>query len=155
VLSIGWRSTLLGTLQNNTVVVPNSTLGKAVIINYSTPNDRLFISIPVRVAYGTDSRRVEKILTEIAREAAREESLGLMAQPEPVAQLNPGFGPSTLDFTLTVQVRHFQDQGAVQSELRKRVLERFEKEEIQMPFPTQRVLLDESAVDGAGRSNEH
>ncbi|HEV2176746.1 MAG TPA: mechanosensitive ion channel family protein [Terriglobia bacterium] len=163
VTHIGWRSTLLRTGQNNLVVVPNSTLAKAVIINYSMPEDRLALHIAVSVACDSNPRQVEKLLTEIAREAAGADGPpggvasglasgleGLLASPEPVAQLNPGFGPSTLDFTLIVQVRRFSDQGPVQSELRQRILERFRQEGIEMPFPTQNVRVTSAATGAPG-----
>jgi small-conductance mechanosensitive channel len=40
----------------------------------------------------------------------------------------------------------------VQSELRKRILERFAQEGIQMPFPTRALVLDPSLLD-AVRNN--
>jgi small-conductance mechanosensitive channel len=71
-----------------------------------------------------------------------------------VALLVPGFGPSTLDFTLSVQVRRFADQGLVQSELRKAILDRFRQEGIEMPFPTQALALDRSTVALLGRDQQ-
>jgi small-conductance mechanosensitive channel len=142
VVRIGWRSALLRTLPNNLVVVPNSTLAKAVITNYSMPEPRMAVSVPVSVAYGTDTMRVEKILLELAQEAAREGLSGLLRTPEPLVRLIPGFGPSSLDFSLILQVSNFTDQYLVQSELRKRILSRFQEEGISMPFPTQSILIE-------------
>lgn len=146
VVRTGGRSTSLRTLTNNIVVVPNSTLAKAVITNYSAPEPRMAVAISVGVAYGTDARRVEKILAEIAEQAAREGLEGLLLDPPPVARLIPGFGASSLDFTLAAQVREFRDQFPVQAELRKRILERFQKEGIEIPFPTQAILLNPPAA---------
>src|SRR3989449_11719200 len=119
-----------------------STLSKAVITNYAMPDDRMSLVIQVNVASGTDPRRVEKILVDVAKEAARDRCDGLLPHPEPFAQFIPGFGKSTLDFSLVVQVRKFSDQYPVQSELRKRILERFQKEGIEIPFPTQSILIE-------------
>ncbi len=146
VVRIGWRSTALRMLSNNLVVIPNSTLAKAVIINYSLPENRMSYVLPVSAAYGTDPRRVERILVEVAQEAAGDEVEGLLAEPEPLARLIPGFGDSSLDFSLVVQVRQFTDQYLVQSELRKRIIERFQKEGIEMPFPTRTIVLDKSVM---------
>jgi small-conductance mechanosensitive channel len=146
VARIGWRSTLLRTMQNNLVVVPNSTLAKAVVTNFSMPLERLSLGIPVGVAYGSDARRVETVLVEIAAEAARDRLEGLLSEPPPSAYFNPGFGDSSLNFTLVVQVRRWADQGGVQSELRKRILERFAKEGIEIPFPTRTVALDTNTI---------
>jgi small-conductance mechanosensitive channel len=142
VVRIGWRSALLRTPQNSVIVVPNSTLAKAVITNFSRPEERLVATLQVGVAYGSDARRVEALLVEIARDTAKEGYDGLLPFPEPLARLVPGFGPSTLDFTLVFQVRSLADRDAVQSELRKRILERFAREKIEMPYPTQAVVLE-------------
>ncbi len=157
VVRIGWRSALLRTLSNNMIVVPNSTLSKAVITNYSMPEDRMSLVIQVNVASGTDPRRVEKILVDVAKEAARDRCDGLLPHPEPFAQFIPGFGKSTLDFSLVVQVRKFSDQYPVQSELRKRILERFQKEGIEIPFPTQSILIEKvppTPPAGGGRKTK-
>ncbi|HLY62953.1 MAG TPA: mechanosensitive ion channel family protein [Terriglobia bacterium] len=146
VIRIGWRSAALRTLSNNLVIIPNATLAKAVITNYSMPVERMSYSLPVSVAYGTDPRRVEKILVEVAQQAASDGVEGLLSQPEPSASLIPGFGASSLDFSLNLQVRQFSDQYSVQSELRKRILARFQKEGIEMPFPTRSLVLDKSVV---------
>ncbi|MGH9397952.1 MAG: mechanosensitive ion channel family protein [Terriglobia bacterium] len=138
----GWRATALRTLGNNIVYIPNASLAKAVITNYSKPEDRMSLAIPVSVAYGTDPAKVENALLEVAREAVAAGVDGLLAHPEPSVRLIPGFGASSLDFSLGVQVRRFVDQYLVQSELRKRILDRFAKDGIVMPFPTRTILLD-------------
>jgi small-conductance mechanosensitive channel len=143
---IGWRSATLRTLNNNLVMIPNSTLAKAVVTNYSLPEKRMAYSLPVSVAYGTDPQRVEKILVEIAQEAVRDGVEGLLGEPAPSASLIPGFGASSLDFSLGVQIRQFTDQYNVQSDLRKRILARFDREGIEMPFPTRTVQLDQPTL---------
>ncbi len=142
VVHVGWRSTSIRTLGNNMVVIPNSILAKAIITNYSMPEERMSLDIRVSVAYGTDARHVEKVLVEVAQQAALDGLGGLHEAFPPEAKLVPGFGASSLDFTLGVKVRRFVDQFPVQSELRKRILERFQKEGIEMPFPTQTILLN-------------
>jgi small-conductance mechanosensitive channel len=141
VVSVGWRSASLRTLGNNLVVVPNSTLAKAVIINYSMPQERLSLDIRVSVPYGIDARRVEQVLVDLAEQAGRDQLDGLHPDFSPEAKLIPGFGPSSLDFTLSVKVRKFVDQFPVQSELRKRILERFQQEGIAMADSTPTFLL--------------
>ncbi|MDE3179704.1 MAG: mechanosensitive ion channel family protein [Acidobacteriota bacterium] len=145
----GWRATALRTLANNIVYIPNASLAKAVITNYSKPEDRMSLTIPVSVAYGTDPSTVERALLSVAGEAVNARLDGLLPYPEPTVRLIPGFGASTLDFSLGVQVRRFVDQYLVQSELRKRIIDRFAKDGIQMPFPTQTVLLDAAAKGAA------
>ncbi len=147
VLRIGWRSTVLRTLNNNYVVIPNSTLAKATITNYSAPEPRMWYTLPVSVVCGTDPNRVEKVLLEAAQEAIRDGLEGLLSNPSPSVALIPGFGQSSLDFSLSVQVRQFTDQYPVQSDLRKRILKKFQEAGIDMPFPTRTLVLDQPTKD--------
>lgn len=147
VVRIGWRATALRTLGNNFVYVPNASVAKAMITNYSKPEERMSVSIAVSVGYESDPYKVERLLIEIAQNAAAEGLEGLLALPAPSARLIPGFGASTLDFSLNVQVRRFADQYLVQSDLRKKILTRFNQEGISMPFPTRTILLDRGTAE--------
>jgi small-conductance mechanosensitive channel len=101
--------------------------------------------IPVKVSYASDPDTVERVLVEEAGRAAAEVP-GLLAEPAPFARLIPGFGDSSLDFSLICQVASFVDQYVVQHELRKRILRRLRAEGIEMPYPTRVVEL--RASDG-------
>jgi small-conductance mechanosensitive channel len=153
VVHIGWRSTTLRTQSNNFVFVPNSTMAKAVITNYSMPELMVSVTILVRVAYGTDPRQVETLLLELTREAAREGLAGLLLDPPPSVNLNPGFGESSLDFSLGVNVRRFEDQVPVQSELRKRILAHFASQGIVVPFPVRTLGLDPATLESLQRGS--
>jgi small-conductance mechanosensitive channel len=140
VQEIGWRSTRIRTLPNNIVVIPNSKVSESTITNYFLPERRMSLVLNIGVSYGSNSRRVEEILVEEATRAATEVQ-GLLADPPPVVRFIPGFGESSLDFSLICHVREFGDQYPVQHELRHRILERFKKEGIEIPFPQRTVHL--------------
>ena len=149
---IGWRSTQLRTLPNSIVVLPNSTLSKAIITNFSLPEPRVALPLKIGVVYGTDVDLVERVLLEIAGEAIAARTEGLLRDPAPAVRLIPGFGDSSLDFTLVVHVRNYVDQFLVQHDLRKRILKRFAKEGIEFAFPTRTLVLDKSAAPLLARS---
>ncbi|MGH9355824.1 MAG: mechanosensitive ion channel family protein [Terriglobia bacterium] len=144
VVRVGWRSTLMRSLASNIVIVPNSTLSKAIIINYSQPEPSLFISVEVGVAYGTDPKRVKRVLEEIGEQAATDGVEGLDPSSKPTVRFAPGFGDSSLNFTLSVRVQEFASQYAVQADLRTRIVERFDQEGIEFPFPTRTIVFDKS-----------
>jgi small-conductance mechanosensitive channel len=137
---ITWRTTRVRMLPNNIVVVPNSKLAQSVVTNYYLPEKRMSILIPISVSYSSDPEQVERILIDLAQKGALDIP-GLLAKPEPVVRFIPGFGESSLDFTLTCQVREFVDQYLAQHELRKRIFKRFNEEGIEIPFPQRTVYL--------------
>jgi small-conductance mechanosensitive channel len=140
VFDINWRSTSIRALPNNLIIVPNGKLSQSIITNYSLPEKRMALLIPVSVSYGCDPELVERVLVEEAKKGTTEIS-GLLAQPEPFVRFIPGFGQSSLDFTLICQVGEFVDQYLAQHELRKRIFSRFRKEGIEIPFPVQTIYL--------------
>jgi small-conductance mechanosensitive channel len=133
---IRWRITTLRALSNNLVIIPNAKLAEAIVTNFTYPEPRMSTSIVVGVSYSSDIDRVTEILFEEARATIGEVD-GLLAEPGPAVRLNPGFSPSSLDFTLTVHVAKFERQFAVQDALRRRIFKRFQKEGISIPFPVQ------------------
>ncbi|GAB4546733.1 MAG: mechanosensitive ion channel family protein [Thermodesulfovibrionia bacterium] len=134
VVDITWRTTRIRMLPNNMVVIPNSKLSQSIVTNYYLPEKRMSLQIPVSVSYSSDPDRVERILLEEAKKAVGEIP-GLLSEPEPVVRFIPGFGESSLDFTLVCHVQEFTDQYPVQHELRKRIFRRFKEEGIEIPFP--------------------
>jgi small-conductance mechanosensitive channel len=134
VTDISWRCTTMRALPNNLIVVPNAKLAQAIVTNYHLPEKRMSLLVPISVSYDSDPEFVEKILIEEALEGAKEIP-GLLAEPAPFVRFIPGFGASSLDFTLICQVREFVDQYLAQHELRKRIFRRFRKEGIEIPFP--------------------
>jgi small-conductance mechanosensitive channel len=144
VSDITWRSTIIRTLQYNMIVIPNAKLAQAIVTNYCLPEKRLAIQVRVSVAYDSDIELVERVLLEEAVKATAVLP-SMLAEPAPVVRLEPGFGDSTLDFTLGCNVKEFGDQFLVRHELRKRILKRFQQERIDMPFPTRTLYLHKEA----------
>lgn len=144
VVDISWRSTTLRALPNNMIVVPNAKLAQVIVTNFNLPERRMGFGIPVSVSYDSDIDQVERILLEVATQSAGEIP-GLLADPAPAVRFMPGFGPSSLDFTLLCQVAEFVDQYAVQSELRKRILRKFRQEGIEIPYPVQTIRVQTGA----------
>ena len=139
---ITWRTTRIRMLPNNMVVIPNSKLSQSIITNYYLPEKRMSLLIPIGVSYSSDPEEVERILVEEAKKAVGEVP-GLLGEPEPFVRFIPGFGESSLDFTLICQVQEFVDQYSVQHELRKRIFKRFKEEGVEIPFPHRTVYFRE------------
>lgn len=142
VVDITWRTTRIRMLPNNMVIIPNSKLSQSIVTNYYLPEKRMSLLIPVSVSYSSDPEKVEKILVEEAKRAVGEIP-GLLGEPEPFVRFIPGFGDSSLDFTLICHVQEFVDQYIAQHELRKRIFKRFKEEGIEIPFPHRTVYLRE------------
>ncbi len=144
---VTWRITTLRTLDDNLVVIPNSKLSEALVTNFSYPKKRLAVRIPIDVSYDADVDHVERIILEEV-EAARGLD-GLLFDPPPVVRFNPGFGDSSLKLALFVHVDEFTKQFPVQDHLRRRILARFRREGIVIPFPIRTLDIPPGALKRA------
>lgn len=140
VTDIGWRTTRVRQLSNNMIIIPNNKLVQSNVTNYHLPEKRMSLPINIGVSYDSDPDVIEKVLVEEALAAAGEVA-GLLKDPPPFVRFIPGFGDSSLDFTLVCQVEEYSDQYLAQHEIRKRVFKRFKKEGIEIPFPIRTVHL--------------
>jgi small-conductance mechanosensitive channel len=141
---ISWRTTRIRVPTNNMVIVPNSKLSQSVVTNYFLPERRTMIQVSVSVSCNADVDLVERALLEEATRSIAEVP-GLLGDPAPSVLFVPGFGPSSFDFTLFCSVMDINAQQPVQHALRKRILKRFVREGITIPYPTQTVILQDTA----------
>jgi small-conductance mechanosensitive channel len=139
---ITWRTTRVRMLSNNIVIIPNNKLSQSVVTNFSLPEKRMSLQVPVSVSYELDPEKIEAILNDEAGKAVGQVE-GLLADPAPAVRLIPGFGASSLDFTLNCQIEDAVNQGKIVHELRKRIFKRLKEEGVEIPFPQQIVHLRE------------
>ena len=109
VQDIGWRSTTLRELGGNLIFIPNNKLAQSIVTNYHLPERSIGIGIAVPVTYDSDPSQVERLLNEVAL-AAIGQVPGLLKEPAPSAKFIPGFGKTSMDFTLDCHVAEFADQ---------------------------------------------
>lgn len=132
VVQVGPRSTRIKTLDSRVITIPNKKLTDSVVINYALPDIQLKVSIPFSVAYGSNIKKVKKILLEIARDAA-EKTPWVMTDPVPSVYFLE-FGESSLNGQLLLWTNNYDNVWDVQDWVNEQIDERFEKEGIVIPF---------------------
>jgi potassium-dependent mechanosensitive channel len=151
VIQLRIRTTLVRTLNDEDLIVPNSTLVQGTVKNY-TLSDLLYrLRVVVGVSYGSDMEAVRRVLEEVAaattwREQERDPKVLLL-----------DFGTSSVDWEVSVWTRDPWRHRVLSSELREAIWFAFRRAQITIAFPQLDVHLDPAVVEalglgGAGRA---
>ncbi len=139
VAHIGWRSTRIRTLSSNIIIVPNAKLASSRVTNFYLPDLGMSILVKVGVSYQSDLEKVEKVTIDVAKQVLQETE-GADKEFEPFIRYN-GFGESGINLTVIIRGKEYTDQYLIIHEFIKRLHRCYQREGIEMPFPTRTVYV--------------
>jgi small-conductance mechanosensitive channel len=115
------------------VILPNSSLAQATLVNRSMPDTEVLFTVPVGISYSSDLDRSAEIVRQVAVELTAED-------PRAVKSFTPRvvyrqFGASSIDFVCWLRARDWESHFGLQDTFIRRLHVRFGVEGINIPFP--------------------
>lgn len=139
ITEINIRSTMVRTVNNISIIVPNSEFVSKDVINYSHGDPTYRLDIDVGVAYGSDLDTVLQAMQEVA-----DENKSVMQRPKPEVHLIE-FGDSSWNMQLRCWIPDVKHYPRIRNELNQSIVRTFRKYDVEIPFP-QRDLHVRSSV---------
>ncbi|WP_370573418.1 mechanosensitive ion channel family protein [Methanomethylovorans sp.] len=132
---VGIRTTRIMNLYNNMIIIPNSIIANSKVINYTSPEGNMVVKMTMGVAYGSDVEKVRRVLYDIIRKIDI-----ILKDPEPSVRLSE-YGDSSINFALYMWIKNPSDKIKLIDMVNSRIAEEFEKEGIEIPFPTRTLFI--------------
>lgn len=129
ITEINIRSTMVQTVNNISIIVPNSEFVSKDVINYSHGDPTYRLDISVGVSYRSDLDKVLDALKEVANE-----NENVMKKPEAEVHLIE-FGESSWNMQLRAWIEDVKYYPKVRNELNQAIVRTFRKYDIEIPFP--------------------
>ena len=120
--------TVLRTVDNKVIYLPNGALSGGNIVNYSQQTHRR-VDIPVSVEYGQDVEQVRQVLLELFNQDER-----ILNEPAAPFIALSKLGDSSVDLTIRLWVKA-ADYWDVFFQTQERIYTEFNKRGISFPFP--------------------
>ncbi|MEZ5359924.1 MAG: mechanosensitive ion channel [Candidatus Zixiibacteriota bacterium] len=129
VASINMRSTTVQSLNNITIIVPNSDFVSGKVTNWSHGDPKVRLDIAVGVSYNSDLDTVIRALHEVA-----DENENILRSPQHDVLFSE-FGDSSWNMLLRVWIPSPQQFYILKSEINCAIVRKFREYNIEIPFP--------------------
>lgn len=141
VKDIGLRSTRILTRDNRLVSVPNSVIGKGLVVNYSQPSTMYRVQTHIGIAYGTDIEFARQVMVDAVR------AQDWVMEGERIEALFLEFGESAMYFRVRCWIEHYVETRRIIDKLNTALYQSLIEKGIKMPIPQRQVYLEPNSVE--------
>jgi small-conductance mechanosensitive channel len=129
VMETNWRETRILDRASNMIVLPNNAVASGTITNFSQPDRKAAITLPLRVGYEAAPALVLETLRESAQEVPE-----VLGSPAPLAQIL-GYDDYGVSYLLKFWIQDYQRKFSIMTEVGRRVWYKFKRRGIEIPMP--------------------
>ncbi len=148
VVDLNWRTARIRTRNGDLIVVPNSTLAKASIINYSKPESLHRVVYSVQVAFVNPPTVAKNMLLDAARGTP-----GVLTEPPPNVRVVQTDDP-LMTYEVDLWVSDFSIEPQVKSDFGSLVWYQSERQGVPLPSPAHDLFLHDVTAEAVARTDE-
>jgi MscS family membrane protein len=130
VIEIGVRTTKIHTLDNRMVIVPNSTIGKNQVVNYTYPDPHYLMQIELGIAYGTDIEKARQLIIDTL------ENIDGILEDRPINVYYRRMGQSAMQFQVSWWIDSYEYRLVSFDRVNTALQNTLDAAGIEMPYPT-------------------
>lgn len=129
VLDTNWRETRIFDRYSNIIVLPNNVVASEKITNFSHPDKKTALTIPVKASYGAPPSDVLDALLEAAKDVPE-----VLESPSPEAYVL-SYDDFGISYVLKFWIRHFARKYSIMTEVGRLIWYKFQRQNIEIPIP--------------------
>jgi small-conductance mechanosensitive channel/CRP-like cAMP-binding protein len=129
VMETNWRETRILDRASNMIVLPNNAVASGTITNFSQPETKAAITLPLKIGYEAAPGLVLATLTASAQEVPE-----VVASPAPLAYIL-GYDDLGVSYLLKFWIQDYQRKFSITTEVGRRVWYKFKRLGIAIPMP--------------------
>lgn len=144
VTEMTWRAMRLWTKMHDYVIIPNASIAREPIVNYSRPTMCHGFTVEVGTSYDVAPNKVRSVLIEVLNSVP-----DVLRDPPPRIRLT-SYGDFSINYTVRGFVADFENLDDIQSHVMSLIWYQFKREGIVIPFPIRDVRVSRPASPAGG-----
>jgi small-conductance mechanosensitive channel len=141
VIDINWRTSRIRTRNGDMIIVPNSELAGAAVVNYSAPEQLHRVVVELQVAYVNPPTNAKEMLLDAARGTP-----GVLTDPPPVVRVVSIDDP-LMGYEVHMWVNDYSIEPRVKSDFGSLVWYQSHRHEVPLPSPAQDLFIHDVAAE--------
>lgn len=140
VVGITWKSTKILTRAEEMVFVPNNTIAKSRLTNFSRPSPRHISSIEIGASYNDPPHKVRKAVIEVIKNHP-----AILKSFEPAVRVIK-YDSFSINYRAVFAVDDFANEGKIKCDILNDIWYKFRRHGIKIPYPMQE-QMDISVIE--------
>jgi small-conductance mechanosensitive channel/CRP-like cAMP-binding protein len=129
VLDTNWRETRIFDRYSNIIVLPNNVVASEKITNFSHPDKKSALTIPVKASYSAPPSDVLEALLEATKDVPE-----VLESPPPEAYVL-GYDDLGISYVVKFWIRHFARKYPIMTDVGRLIWYKFKRRNIDIPVP--------------------